>query len=190
MNKYLFIFLVILSCNEPGKRANGVVNKTIDDASVEFQIENGKLKDSLFLQYQNLLKFSSDTVLKSKAAFLLKKMSNTDSFIDSLQAVIKRLNRDDLENIKIIKGLLVKGNLGDSLNHCLSSTFQQAIDFSVNQEQKIAIDSITINVFNLMGAGGNWQAELFGMTNPLGASLVLFGLQKELYNVGRVAFKH
>lgn len=191
MNKYLFVFvfLATLSCNEPDKKANEAVNKTIDDASVELQAENDKLKDSLFFQYQNLLKSSIDTGLKSKAVSLFEKVSKTDEFIDSLQTIVKQLNRDDVENVKTIRELLAEGYLGDSLNHCLSNTFLQAKDFSVNQEQKIAIDSIKINMFNPIGTGKNWQDELFGMTNPLGASLILFGLQKELYNVGKIAFK-
>jgi hypothetical protein len=191
MNKYffVFVFLTTLSCNEPDKRVNEAVNKTIDDASAELQTENDKLKDSLFLWYQNLLKSSSDTVLKSKAVFLFEKVSKTDSFIDSLQTVIKHLNRDDVENVKTIKEILAEGSLGDSLKHCLNSTFLQARDFSVNQEQKTAIDSLKTNMFYSMRTGKSWQEELFGMTNPLGASLILFGLQKELYNVGKIAFK-
>lgn len=191
MNKYLFVFVLLAtqSCNEPNKKTNEVVNKTIDDASVELQVENDKLMDSLYLRYQNLLKSSKDTLLKSKAVFLFENVSKTDSFIDSLQAVVRQLNRDDVKNVKTIKDLLAEGSLGDSLNNYLNNTFLQAIDFSVNQDQKTAIDSIKINMFKPLGTGKSWQEELFGMTNPLGASLILFGLQKELYNVGEIAFK-
>lgn len=191
MNKYFFVFVFFatLSYNEPDKIANEAVNKTIDDASVELQAENDKLKDSLFFHYQNLLKSSIDTGLKSKAVSLFEKVSKTDEFIDSLLTVVKQLNRDDVENVKTIRELLAEGNLGDSLNHCLSNTFLQAKVFSANEEQKIVIDSMKTNMFNSMGTEKNWQGELFGMTNPLGASLILFGLQKELYNVGIIAFK-
>jgi len=178
-----------MSCNEPDKKATEVVNKTIDEASEELRAENLKLKQSLTLAYQNLIQSSGDTSLKSKANHLFEKVSKTDNFIDSLQSVIKSLNRDDVENVKAVKNLLAEGSLGDSLSFYLNNTFQQAKDFSINQGQKEIIDSIKTNMFSPMGMGKSWQAELFGMTNPLGASLILFELQKELYNVGEIAFK-
>ncbi len=191
MKGYLFAFicLFIMSCNESGKKVNEVVNIAIDGSSAELQAENAKLKEYLSLRYQNLLKSSTDTVLKSRANILFKEISQTDSFIDSLQDAVKQLNREDVESVKVIKNFLAEGNLGDSLHNCLNNTFQQAKDFSVNQEQKKAIDSIKTNMFNPMRTGKSWQEELFGMTNPLGASLILFGLQKELYNVGKIAFE-
>jgi len=189
MNKSLliFIFLGILSCNDPDKKATEVVNKTIDEASEELRVENLELKQSLTLVHQNLIQSSSDKSLKSKANLLFEKVSKTDDFIDSIQSVFKTLNRDDVEGVKAVKNLLAEGRLGDSLRFFLNNTFQQAKDFSINQGQKEKIDSIKTNMFSPMGMGKSWQAELFGMTNPLGASLILFSLQKELYNVGEIA---
>lgn len=184
-----FIFWATISCNAPDKKAAEVINKTIDNASEELKVENLKLKQDLFLVYQNFLQHSVDTGLKSRARILFNELSKTDVFIDSLQIVVSKLNRDDVENVKTIKNLLGEGSLGDSLNDCLSTVFQQAKDFSINPWQKKAVDSISANMFKSMGSGKNWQRELFGMTNPLGASLILFGLQKELYNVGEIAFK-
>lgn len=191
MNKSLLIFflLAIISCNEPDKKATEVVNKTIDEASEELRIENLKLKQDLNLVYQNLIQSSGDTSLKSRAKLLFEKVSKTDNFIDSIQGVMKSLNRDDVENVKAVKSLLAEGSLGDSLNFYLNTIFQQAKDFSINQGQKGKIDSIKTNMFSPMGMGKSWQAELFGTTNPLGASLILFALQKELYNVGEIALK-
>ncbi|HSC54952.1 MAG TPA: hypothetical protein VLC98_15065 [Phnomibacter sp.] len=191
MNKYLFVFVfwAMLSCSEQNKNAVDAVNETSDGVSVELETENGKLKDSLFFEYQSLLKSSSDTGVKSKAVFLFEKVSQTDNFLDSLQAVVKQLDRNDVENVKTIRELLAEGISGDSLSNCLENTFLQAKDFSGSQEQKTAIDSIRARVFMSMGTGRSWQEELFGSTGPLGASYILSGLQNELYNVGRVAFK-
>lgn len=191
MNKWLFgfIFWSMISCNAPDKKATEVVNKRIDNASEELSAENMKSKQALFIAYQNFLQSSVDTGLKSRAKFLFNEVSKTSSFIDSIQIVVKKLDRDDVENVKAIKNLLAEGSMGDSLNNYLSNAFHQAKEFSTNPEQKETIDSMTTNVFKSMGSGKDWQTELFGMTNPLGASLILFGLQKELYNVGEIAFK-
>ncbi len=184
MNKFLLIYFLIafVSCVEP-------VNKRIDEATEEIQSENLKSKQDLSLIYQNLIESSEDTSLKLHASLLYNKVIKTDNFLDSLQGIIMSLNRDDVKTVNTIKKLLAEGDLGDSLNVYLNDTFQQAKDFSVDKDKKRIIDSIQVNMFKPMGTGESWQAELFGLNSPTGASFILYALQAELHQVGEIALK-
>ncbi len=178
----VFFIMAIVSCVEP-------VNKRIDEASEKIRSENLRSKQDLSLIFQNLIESSDDTILKSQASLLYNKVIKTDNFLDSLQSIMMSLDRDDVKTVNTIKKLLAEGDLGDSLNVYLNDTFQQAKDFSVDQEQKRIIDSIQVNMFKPMGTGESWKSELFGMNSPIGASNILFALQSELYLVGKIAFK-
>ena len=119
----------------------------------------------------------------------MAKVLKTGSLIDSIDRVINYLNQDDVKNVTAVKNILVDSGLGDTLSFYLNNSFQLAIDFSINKEKKETIDSIKENIFYPMEKDKSWQDELFGMTNPLGASLILIGLKKELYKASIIAFK-
>lgn len=179
----------MFSCSEIDQKTQKKVTEAIDEASSDLEVENAKLKDSLSIRYENLLKSSVDSNLKAKAVYLHGRLLEVNRLIDSLKAVVKSIDSDDVEGVKAIKVLLADSPLGDSLNSRMRTTFQHASEFSVNRPQQFVVDSISSNVFAPMGTGKKWHAELFGRTDPVGASFILFGLQKELYQIGIAAFQ-
>ena len=180
MDRLFFLFFIssIFSCNE-------VIDKQVDEAIKELRSQNEKLEEQFIAVYSNYVNKTNDPSRKEQAIHLFNYFSMTNSLIDSLDIVLSGMDDKSPESINQVKLLLADGTSGQRLKSYLTLYFDDNKEFVKNDLKKSqSIDSIENRIFGNSDNKDSWQNRLFALTNPFGASLILDGLKKEVYNAG------
>ncbi len=131
-------------------------------------------------EFNSFIHRSLENDLKTEAEALLTSITEAASFIDSLRQRMKQINGSDAANLYTINKLIGDWPLGDTLNFHIEKSLVQA-------RKIVLLDDL--NLMKSSKHGVRWQAELFGKTNPVGATLILHGLENELYTLGIISFR-
>lgn len=191
MKKYFLsaLLFLIFSCDDSGRNVPSVFGNEHLEFFSELHAENERAKDTMIREFNSFIHRSLENDLKTEAEALLSSITEPASFIDSLRQRMKQINGSDAENLYTINKLIGDGPLGDTLNFHVEKSLVQARKIVLLDDQKKSIDSIRFNLMNSSRQGIRWQTELFGKTNPVGATLILYGLENELYSLGIISFR-
>ena len=184
MIRTLLAALLLTACKSPKPKDNGVESSAFKELASRHGEKTRQLKE----HFLTFVASSKDSSERGNMHAVYNSFLETDKFLDSIQIIVQGINNTNVKGVEAINELLIKGELGDSLHKRLVLTFKQAQGVAIPQRQRAVIDSIRRAVLLPTNANKDWQDELFGLTDPFGASLILSGLREEVLNAGIIIF--
>jgi len=185
-----FILLIVLSygCGNVGRNTERLVDNEISKSKIEManEIENNKIQFNGLCE--KALNDTKDIASKEKLERLQESVIQTAIFLDSLKKEMDKLDEFDGRSVDIVKNVFLYHNAGDSIFSKLKSTIGGAEETALNNDNKVSIINMRDSLLDEPDSR-KWNEQLFGLTNSLGASMILYGIQIQLYRIGMEALK-
>lgn len=179
----LLTLTFLLGCNNLGSHIEQNVDSNIATAKQDMDAEVEKSKQDFIAAYQIAEKSSDDKLaLQTFKANLI----SADNYLDSLKTEMDKLDEMDVHNVELVKSTFLYKGAGDSIIYKLNNTIATAQAVAKTEKQKAAIKA-SGDSLGIAATPDTWKEQTFGLTNPLGASMILYGLRAELYNIGMKA---
>ena len=179
----LIILIFSLSCNTLSDHIKNNVSNEVDNARQEMQLQVKSEKEK-FLNRLKKVESKSDTNSKQKLQELNISVMNTAEFLDSLQNEMNKLDEHDVKNVELVKNIFVYRGIGDTIHNNLKRCISLSQRIAQNNENKASIQSMSDSLFNGYKSE-KWTELNFGLTDPLGVSMIIYSLQMELFRVGQ-----
>ena len=180
------LLLFLLSCNSFDAHIKQQVHGKVETAREDMRTEVQKAKRNFTRQYEAVQTSQPDSLDKRILEELRFSIISTDDYLDSLKREMDKLDESDVSNLEMIQTTFLYNGAGDSIINKLKRAFTTAQNAAKTDQQKLAIRSSSDALFGETSAA-KWKEQLFGQANSLGASMIIYGLQTELYNVGMKA---
>jgi hypothetical protein len=177
-----FLFL-LLSCNSLSGGIEQQVKSKVEASKHEMNDGVQKLKQDFTALYQKTEKDNVDISYKQKLQQLYNTVFTTDKYLDSIKREMSKLNEMDVQNVQQVKAIFLYQGVGDTIMKKLNASIEAAEQVAKNEQQKATIKVSKASLFN-QSSNDKWKEQMFGLTNPLGVSIIIYGLQTELYNIG------
>jgi uncharacterized lipoprotein NlpE involved in copper resistance len=179
----LILTLLLLSCNNLSGNIEQQVDGKVETGKQDMNAEVETVKQDFIAAYQTVVKRTNDKLALQDLQTFKATITNTDNYLDNLKAEMDKLDEMDVKNVQLAKSTFLYKGVGDTIINRLNHTIATAQDVARTEKQKAAIKTVT----DSLGIGPNpdaWKEQVFGLTNPLRASMVLYGLRTELYRIG------
>lgn len=150
---------------------NAEVEKSKQDFTATYQAAERSTNDQLALQDLQIFRTT---------------FTSTDNYLDSLKTEMDKLDEMDVRNVELVKSTFLYKGVGDTIVNKLKASIVAAQSIARTETQKKAI-KVSSDSLGIEPNSDLWKEQTFGMTNPLGASMVLYGLRMELHKIGRIA---
>lgn len=177
------ILFFLFSCNNLSDNIKNNVVQKVDNAKQEMKLEVKSEKENFLKNLKNV-EIKSDTNSKQKLRELNISVMNTAEFLDSLQNEMNKLDESDVRNVELVKNIFLYSGIGDKIHDSLKRCITLSQSITQNNANKASIQSMSDSLFNGYKSE-KWTELNFGLTNPLGASMIIYGLQIELFRIGQ-----
>jgi hypothetical protein len=171
-----------ITCNSPQKKT--------DDIAVPIGWMNSDittLRENLKNAYEaKLLDLGTNEEKQNLTGFYIL-FNKTDKYLDSLRIFLNGIAVSNANDILFVEEMFVKKGISDSIFLKIDSLTKNALQVGHSEvvpDLKAKRDSL-LNPQQIDQWGNVW----FTSATPLGASMVLFGMQTGLYRVGSTVFK-
>lgn len=183
VNTFMVLFiLALLSCNNLSRNVEQAIEDDINDSKAEMNNEIEKVKIQFTNKYTKAIN-NNDVIVKQDLEELHSSITQTATYLDSLKREMDRLNADDVNNVEHVKRTFLYNGVGDSVFNKLKSSIAIAEAITETRQGKIAIKNMRDSILKEPNIY-KWKEEYFSLTNSLGASMILYGFQSELYRIG------
>lgn len=179
----LLTLTLLLGCNSLGGHIEQQVDSKVETAKQDMNTAVEKLKQDFTAAYQAAEKSNGDKLALQNLQTFKATLSSTENYLDSLKIEMDKLDEMDVHNVELVKSTFLFKGAGDSIINKLNSTIATAQAVAKTEKQKAAINALSDSL-RIAPNPDTWKEQTFGMTNPLGASMILYGLRTELYNIG------
>ena len=150
------------------------------DAEIE------KSKKNFIALYQAAENGQSDNLTVQKLQEFQATIIRTDNYLDSLKKEMDKLDEMDVNNVQLVKSTFLYKGASDTIINKLKGSISAALIVAKSEKQKAAI-KVASDTLGIEPNADTWKEQAFGLTNPLGANMVLYGLRTELYKIGTEA---
>ncbi|GAA4728742.1 hypothetical protein [Flavisolibacter ginsenosidimutans] len=179
----LLTLTFLFGCNSVSEHIEQQVDSNIETAKQDMNAEIEKSKEEFREAYQLAEKSNSDKFGLQNLQTFKTTFTSTDNYLDSLKTEMDGLNDKDVHTVELVKSIFLYKGAGDSIINKLNRTIAIGKAVARTEKQKVAIKAMN----DSLGIAPNpdrWKEQTFGLTGPLGASMVLYGLRTELYAIG------
>lgn len=173
----------LCSCSNMGSTVEQSISEQVSQSKAEMDGEIQKAKTQFTNTYTVALNKAIDSVTRQKLQNVYSTITQTGMYLDSVKKEMDRLDANDVKNVAYVKNTFLEKGVGDSLFNKLRSCIQLTEQAAASQESKTTIAKKRESIFNEPDTQ-KWKQQYFGLTNPLGASMILYGFQTELYEIG------
>lgn len=184
----LLTLTLLLSCNSLSGHIEQQVDSQVETAKQDMNAEVEKFKQDFMAAYQAAIKSTNDQMTQQDLQTFRATVTGTDNYLDSLKTEMDKLDEMDIQNVELVKTTFLYKGVGDTIASKLNASIAAAQSVARTDIQRAAVK----NSSDSLGIEPNpdtWKEQAFGMTNPLGASMILYGLRTELYKIGIEALK-
>jgi hypothetical protein len=182
----LLTLTFLLGCNSLGDHIEQQVDSKVGTAKQDMNAEVEKSKGDFIAAYHATEKSNDDKLVLQKLQTFKAAIATTDNYLDSLKTEMDKLDEMDVHNVELVKSAFLYKGAGDSIINKLNNTIATAQAVAKTEGQKAAI-KVSSDSLGIAPSPDKWKEQTFGMTNPLGASMILYGLRIALYNIGMKA---
>lgn len=182
----LLTLTLLLSCNNLSGHIEQQVDSKAETAKQDMNAEVEKSKREFIATCQTVEKNTADRLALQKLQTFKATITVADNYLDSLKTEMDKMDDMDVHNVELVKSTFLYNGAGDSIIHKLNNMIAAAQAIAKTDKQKAAIKASS----DSLGIASNfdtWKEQTFGLTNPLGASMILYGLRTEVYNIGKKA---
>ena len=160
------------------QKETGDVLESIDD-----QTRNDKrdFENQIQEQFAN----NTDPACKQRLMRFKESVLNTSSFLDSLRKELNKLDDMEVKNIELVRDIFISQGIGDSVQNKIKRNTSMAESIAEDVGNKAIIRSLRKNLFQDNPI--EWNKHNFGLTGPLGAKIILYGMEEELYKICKAA---
>jgi hypothetical protein len=179
----LLTLTFLLGCNSLSNHIEQQVDSKVETAKQDMNAEVEKSKQDFIAAYQAAEKSNDDKLAMQNLQAFKATFTSADNYLDSMKTEMDKLDEMDVHNVELVKSTFLYKGVGDTIINKLNRTIATAQVVARTEKQREAIKAVR----DSLGIEPNpeaWKEQLFGMTNPLGASMVLYGLRTELYSIG------
>jgi hypothetical protein len=184
----LLTLTLLLGCNSLSGHIEQQVDSKVETAKQEIEAEVEKAKQDFIATYQAVEKSSADKVALQDLQTFRATFSSADNYLDSLKSEMDKLDEMDIRNVALVKSTFLYKGVGDTIVSKFKASLAAAQSIARTEPQRTAIKASS-NSLGIDPSPDTWKEQTFGMTNPLGASMVLYGLRAELYKIGLKALR-
>lgn len=156
----------------------------METAKGDMRAEVKKAKEDFIAHYQTARNRWPDSLDNRTLQELEFSIISTDSYLDSLKREMDELDEMDAHNVNLVKTTFLYKGAGDSIINKLRRSIAASQNAARTEQQKFAIKAASDSLF--FETSDRWKEQMFGLTNPLGASMIIYGLQTELYKIGMI----
>ena len=188
--KILIVFFstVLFGCNSFTEHTKLQVDESMKKAKQEMDDEVNKNKKDFTLSYQNALEKNKDSLDQKNINEFRGSLIKTENYMDSLNREMNKLDENDVNNVSVVKEIFLNKGHGDSILISIKNAIAVAQGITRNTSGATKIKATSDSLIS-ESSPGKWTQQLFGLTNPLGASMILYGLQTELYKIGNLTLQ-
>ncbi|RPD43445.1 hypothetical protein [Paracnuella aquatica] len=182
----LLTLLLLLSCNNLSGHIEQQVDSKVATAKQDMNSEVEKAELDFIAAYQIAKKRDGDKLQLQNLQTFKTTIASADDYMDSLKTEMDKLDEMDVQNVEQVQSTFLYKGVGDSIINKLNRILAAAQVVARTEEQKVAIKVMS----DSLGMEPNpdaWKEQVFGLTNPLDVSMVLYGLRIELYRIGMKA---
>lgn len=178
----------LYSCSNIGSNVEQSVNEQISQSKDEMDEEINKAKTQFITTYTAALNRAADSGVRQKLQSVYSTITQTGMYLDSVKKEMDKLDANNVRNVEHVKSTFLNAGVGDSLFNKLRSSIQLTEEAAASPETKTTIANKRDSIFSEPDTQ-KWKQQYFGLTNPLGASMILYGFQTELYEIGMQGLK-
>jgi len=184
MNSISLIALtLLLGCNNLTDHIENQVDRNIETSKAEMNAEVQRAKEDFTARLRMAIQNELDNSNMRKLYELQFSIVSTDSYLDSLKKEMDKLDENDVRNVDFVRATFVYKGVGDSIIKKVKGSILTALNAAKSERQKSEIKSASDSLF-WEPSVDTWKEETFGLTNPPGASMIIYGLQTEIYRIG------
>ena len=176
-----FLF-ILFSCNSLSEHTKQQVDDKVETSKEDMNADVQNLRQGFVVTYNEKLKSQTDSSGKQKLQGLYNLIIATDTYLDSLKGEMDKLDEADINNVESVKTIFLYKGAGDSIINKMKRSIEAAQKNTSTERGKIGIKATSDTLFNV--SAEKWKEQTFGLTNSLGASMILYGLQTQLYAIG------
>lgn len=178
MRIFIVLFsLLITACNDRSGDLSAVKSEMTKDVK--------KLKEEFSSSCKEALMSVDDSLGRQKIQNLCHSIDDANSYLDSVKSEMDKFDGRDVNNVEMVRVKFVYRGVGDSVLNKVKSSMVVAQEASSTKQQLYSIKAVRDSLFDK--PNDKLNEELFGMSGSAGASLIIYGLQTELYRVGKMA---
>ena len=155
----------------------------METAKEDMNAEIQEVKEDFIEHCRRAEEARPDNSDKRKLQELESSINSTDNYLDSMKQELDKLDEMDVSNVELVKATFLYKGVGDSIINKLKSSILAAQNTAKTEQQKLAIKAISDSLFSV-SSDIKWKENMFGLTNSLGASMIIYGLRTDLYNIG------
>jgi len=188
LNKFKLIAALIVvflySCDflSPEK-AKERVETAVESTSAQMTQEYSKARDTFNLKYQNALHAITDSTTIDKLEKFHLAILETVGYLDSLKAEMQELDKLDRANLEGVKEIFLVDGIGDTVFKKIILSYDLTEDIARTADRKSQINKSLKNALSEPNIDAS-KNQYFGMTAPLGASMILYGFEIEILKIG------
>jgi hypothetical protein len=175
----LLTLTLLLGCNSFSGHIEQQVDSKVETAKQDMNAEVEKSRLDFIAAFQAAEKANVD---KTSLQTFKATLTSTDNYLDSLKTEMDKLDEMDVRNVELVKSTFLYKGVGDSIIGKLRSTIVAAQTLAKTEKQKAAIKTSS-DALGIEPNPDKWKEQAFGMTDPLGISMVLSGLRTELHKM-------
>jgi hypothetical protein len=181
----LLTLTFLLSCNSLSGHIEQQVDSKVETAKEDMNAEIRKAKENFTAQYLAAIGQQSDSLTMYKLRQLNFSISTADKYLDSMKREMDELDVKDVNNTELVKITFLYRGAADSIINKMKNAIAAAQQAAKTEQQRLAIRAASDSLFSQ--PDDKWKENLFGINNSLGASMIIYGLQTELYTMGMKA---
>lgn len=176
--------ILIYSCDYfSPEKAKERVETGVQTAQSEMTTDFVRDRDTFNITYQKIVQLIHDTLVSEKIQNFYVTLTETTSYIDSLKTEMNQLGKSDANNVQLVKEIFVTNGAGEILFNKIKLSYTLAEDLSRTAVEKDEVKKSRANALNEPNMNERIN-QYFGLNNPLGAEMILYGLGKELLKIG------
>lgn len=182
------LLFLLFSCNSLSSHIEQHVDNKVEASKQEMKDEVQNIRQGFITSYKNKSNKLVDSLDKAMLQELYHSVIHADTYLDSLKGEMDKMDEMDVTNIELVKTTFLYKGVGDSIFNKLKTSINAAQNAAGTERQKAVIQAANDSLFNV--PADKWKEQFFGLTNPLGASMIIYGFQTELYRIGMEALKN
>lgn len=179
--KILIVVLFLASCDTFSEsKTKEELETDVALSAVEMNTSYLSAKDTLDFRYRIALDKAKDSTIKENLKLCYFAANRTLNYLDSLRIETQKLG--DSDNHVIKKSFLDEG-LADSIFNKVIIVYSDIEKVAPTNEIKALIKESRLNMLGEPNINQR-KSQYFGLNTGLGASMIIYGIEMELLNVG------
>lgn len=174
--------LFLFGCGSVSEESDKIIDTVHNVVSAEMNLDFKVLLDRYNDEYKKVVAQTSDSVYLKDLHSFDSVFLNCVSFTDSLKKEVDKLDKIDPKSVELIKTIFIKQGVADTLFSKIKTTYELAESISNLTENKKAIKAARLRILNEPNTG-QLKNHLFGLNNPPGVSMILYGFEYELFHM-------